>query len=169
MKITSLQARLWHLLLINGVLGAVIGVARLDIAGTCALFVMASTILIPVCAARPERRLKVAAWIVSLHPVMTLPYVYAAWGVAWCLLGHRPRSSLDDPYRIGFPVEVPLVLAHFAFGGWSFSICAGLVLAGRRWLLRRDLGELGALPVAWIVTFVLLVWDPMGVLEWALD
>jgi hypothetical protein len=169
MKITSLQVRLWHLLLTNAVLGAAILVAPPDLAGICASFVLASTILIPVRATQPERRLKVAAWIVSFHPVMLLPYVYAAWGVAWCLLGHRPRSSLDDPYRIGFLVEVPLALAHFTFGLCPFSICAGLVLAGRRWVLRRDLGELRALPVAWIVTFVLLVWDPMGVLEWALD
>jgi hypothetical protein len=42
-------------------------------------------------------------------------FLYATWFTAWAVLGHRPRSSLDDPKFISPLVEVPY-LATFLLG-----------------------------------------------------
>src|SRR5437773_6137005 len=97
MKIRSLQMRLWHFSIITAILAVLLALGGLDLAETVALLILALIVFVPVVIASPEHRLGVAAWVVSLHPVMVPVYLYAAWAIAWCVLGHRPRSSLDDP------------------------------------------------------------------------
>lgn len=40
------------------------------------------------------RLLRAVVW---LYPVILIAAFYATWLVAWFVLGHMPRPSLDDP------------------------------------------------------------------------
>ena len=55
-----------------------------------------------VKGSRIAKMLLVVAWIYPLLPLIGL---YVTWLTAWWMLGHRPRSSIDDPKSIGGPVD----------------------------------------------------------------
>ncbi|TWU63158.1 MULTISPECIES: hypothetical protein [Crateriforma] len=56
-------------------------------------------------ASRPSLRLprgSFGVWLsVYLYPLWLIGSFYMTWWIAWRLLGHRPRPSLDDPKSIG--------------------------------------------------------------------
>ncbi len=135
-----------------------------------ALVGLGLVILIPAAIAPPGRRLEAASWACSLQPVVMLFYLYATWVTAWIVLGHCPRPSLDDPKHIGPVVEVPYVMFVFSFlYGWVICLCAGLLLTAVCCARRSDPRPLLALPFAWLAGYVVLVLDPLRVLDWFLD
>jgi len=130
---------------------------------------LALVVVIPVTAAAPASRVRIAAWVLSLYPVMVPVCLYATWVTAWCVLGHRPRSSLDDPKFISPIVDVPYRMTHLSVSCWPVSIGIGLVLAVSPFKHRPRINALWILPLARLSIFAILVWDTMGVLEWFMD
>jgi hypothetical protein len=68
--------------------------------------------VLPIALAGRGRRLRAAAWVCSLYPLLVLGSIYAVWLTAWCVVGHRPRIGLDDPESIGPIVPVPIKLSE---------------------------------------------------------
>jgi hypothetical protein len=144
--------------------------AWLDARAALALIGLALVVVIPVAIAPFERRLEAASWASSLQPAIVLLYLYTTWATAWCVLGHCPRPSLDDPKYISPIVEVPYVM--FAFSllyGWMICACTGLLLAAICFARRSTIRPLAVLPFAWLVGYLALMWDPLGVLYWYVD
>jgi len=52
------------------------------------------------CQRTRRRWLRPAGLILAAWPLVALAAIYANWISAWITLGHRPRSSLDDPFMI---------------------------------------------------------------------
>ena len=100
-----------------------------DVRAAFGLFVLGLVVIIPAAIAPPGRRLEAASWACSLQPAVVLSYLYATWVTAWCVLGHCPRPSLDDPKYISPVVEVPFVMfAVSLFYGW-IDLCLHRFLA----------------------------------------
>ena len=144
--------------------------AWLDVRAAIALVGLGLVVIIPAAIAPPGRRLEAASWASSLQPAVVLFYLYATWATAWCVLGHRPRPSLDDPKFISPVVDVPYVMFAFSlFFGWMICACTGLLLSAVCLARRRNIRPLLALPFAWLAGYLALVWDPLGVLYWWFD
>ena len=102
--------------------------------------------------------------------MVVLFYLYATWAAAWCVLGHCPRPSLDDPKYISPVVEVPYEM--FAFSmlfGFVICACTGLLLTAVCCARRSNPRPLLALPFAWLAGYIALILDPLGVLYWYMD
>jgi hypothetical protein len=144
--------------------------AWLGVWAAVALVGLSLVIIIPAAIASPGHRLEAASWSSSLQPAVVLFYLYATWATAWCVLGHRPRPSLDDPKYISPIVDVPYVMFAFSLGlGWMICACTGLLLSVVCLVRRRNFLPLVALPFAWLAGYLALVWDPLGVLNWWFD
>src|SRR5436305_6150411 len=108
MKRPRLQFRLSWLMLAVAIVALLL--ALLDPASAVAVGVLAAIFTFPVSMAQPKRRIMVAAWALSLYPVMVPVCLYTTWLTAWCVLGHRPRCCLDDPKYIDPLVDVPFAM-----------------------------------------------------------
>ncbi len=94
----------------------------------------------------------------------------ATWVTAWCILGHCPRPSLDDPKSISPIVDVPYEMLAFSVTfGFVICSCTGLLLTGDCGARRSDPRPLMALPFAWVPGYIALMLDPLGVLYWYMD
>ena len=147
-----------------------IPLALVDVRAALALAGLSLVVISPAAIAPPGRRLEAASWASSLQPAVILLYLYATWATAWCVLGHCPRRSLDDPNSISPVVEVPYVMfAYSVFFGWVICICTGLLLTTVCCARRSNFRPLLALPFAWLAFYFILLWDPLGVLYWCWD
>jgi hypothetical protein len=144
--------------------------AWLDFRAAFALVGLGLAVIIPAAIAPPGRRLEAASWASSLQPVVVLFYLYATWVTAWCVLGHCPRPSLDDPKYISPVVEVPYVMFAFSmlFGSLICG-CTGLLLTVACCVRRSNPVPLLALPFAWLAGYIAMILDPLGVLYWYMD
>lgn len=137
-----------------------------------AIAVMSMTLiaLTPVLLAPPGRRLTVSTWVASFYPVMTLFFLYATWMIAWGVLGHRPRSSLDDPKYISPLLVEPYIVTLYSLTTLLVSPLACVLLAitpvGHRG--SRILPVLLS-PLVWLLVIVIVIWDPLRVFEWFMD
>ena len=113
-------------------------------------------------------------WSSSLafgYPILLIAAFYSTWLVAWCLLGHAPRPSLDDPKSIGTVVDLFSVLSILLLIGFPAAVIAGLMAQVMlqdkpwRWRFVACIALLGL----WIVTIAFLRWDPLNVIEWFFD
>jgi hypothetical protein len=144
--------------------------AWLDIEAGVALVGFGLVVIIPAAVASPGHRLEAASWASSLQPAVVLFYLYATWATAWCVLGHRPRPSLDDPKLISPIVDVPYNMFAFSLMfGWMICAWTGLLLSAVCIARRRNFRPLLFLPFAWLAGYLALVWDPLGVLYWWFD
>ena len=144
--------------------------AWLDVRAAAALAGLGLVVIFPAAIAPPGRRLEAASWASSLQQAVMLLYLYATWATAWCVLGHCPRPSLDDPKYISPVVEVPYVMFAFSiFFGWIICICTGLLLTTACCVRRSNFRPLLALPFARLVGYFILFWDPLGVFYWYMD
>jgi hypothetical protein len=134
-----------------------------------ALVGSAVVFVVPVAIAQPERRIRVAAWALSLYPVMVPVYLYMTWLTAWCVLGHRPRYCLDDPKYINPLVDVPLMMTAFSISVWPISMCSGLILALVSNKHRSVADPLLSLSAVWLSVVAFLLWDPLRVFDWLMD
>ena len=132
--------------------------AWLDVRAAFALVGLGLVVIVPAAIAPPGRRLEAASWASSLQPAVVLFYLYATWVTAWCVLGHCPRPSLDDPKYISPVVEVPYVMFAFSmFFGWVICACTGLLLTAACCARRSNLRPLLALPFAWLAGYVVMI------------
>jgi hypothetical protein len=144
--------------------------AWLDVRAAIGLVGLGLVVIIPAAIASPGHRLEAASWASLLQPAVVLFYLYATWATAWCVLGHRPRPSLDDPKFISPVVDVPYVMFAFSlFYGWMICACTGLLLGAVCAARRRNIRPLVALPFVWLAGYFALVLDPLGVLYWWFD
>jgi hypothetical protein len=156
--------RLMVAVAITGVL-----LALLEPGAVLALIGFALAVIIPAAIAPPGRRIEAASWGSLLQPAVVLLYLYATWATAWCVLGHCPRPSIDDPKYISPIVEVPFVMFAFSFF-CVWVICAGTgMLLTAICLARRSTFFILAVPFAWLAGYLALMWDPLGVLNWYMD
>jgi hypothetical protein len=143
--------------------------AWLDPASVVALVGMAVVFAVPVTMAQAERRIRVAAWVLSLYPLMVPVCLYTTWLTAWCVLGHRPRSCLDDPKYINPLVDVPFAMTAFSLSLCPISMFSGLVLAMGSNNRRSATNPLLILSAVWLSVIAFLLCDPLGVIDWYLD
>ena len=121
----------------------------------------------------PVRPLTVVTDLTVIYPLLFLGALYAEWLLAWAVLGHQPRVSLDDPKDIPGSNWLGLLVMLLMVGYWPVGCVSALLiglgamlgrLRGRR-LWMRVLGFL----VFWPGSFALLWWDPLRVAEWWID
>jgi hypothetical protein len=107
-----------------------------------------------------------------MYPIVLVAAFYAAWLLAWGVLGHVPRASLDDPSEtlgaiIYSASALPIILMPF---GW---IAAILTVASR--FASPGSSRAAALALAiliislWVGATAILRSDPIGVIYWWMD
>lgn len=93
------------------------------------VLIVVSAVFLPIVMASPARRWQIAAWVGSLYPLLLLAFLHATWLTAWCVLGHRPRVSLDDPKHIGPIVDVLIISTTTLMAGLlTFALPLGAYL-----------------------------------------
>jgi hypothetical protein len=143
-----------------------------------AIGIVIGVIVLPILLAPAGCRLRAAAWVFSLYPLLVLSSLYATWFIAWCVLGHRPRLPCDHPGHISPAVDVLHIATHLLMGGWwiilppSIPIVLGEI--GRRVTeetigLRKVVDGMLASLLVWPATFIILQFDPFGVFVWLID
>jgi hypothetical protein len=168
MRLPRVRFTIGRLMLVVAVIAALL--AWLDARAALALMGLILVLIIPAAIAPPGHRLEAASWASLLQPAVVLLYLYATWAMAWCVLGHCPRPSLDDPKYISPVVEVPYVMFAFSiFYGWVICVVTGLLLTGVCYARRSNIRPLLALPLAWLAGYLALRCDPLGVLYWYMD
>lgn len=120
---------------------------------------------------RLSRLMTVAAWC---YPVLLIAAIYSTWLIAWGVLGHSPRPSLDDPKQISRWVDLPYYISMALVVGFPAAIFVGIAATiwfGRIKQLRRIvvLGLVLSLLAMWAATILLLRWDPLLVGQWYMD
>ena len=141
-----------------------------DLRVAVALVGLGLVVIIPAAIAPSGRRLEAASWASSLQPVVVLFSLYATWFTAWCVLGHCPRPSLDDPKSISSVVDVPYVMFAFSLlRGWVNCACTGFLLAAVCCARQSNPRPLVVLPFAWLAGYTALMLDPLWVFFWYMD
>jgi hypothetical protein len=168
-----IKPRLWQIMLAVAVLAGLFAVFGVIEA------VVIAAIFLPILLAGPGRRLSVAVWVAAIYPVLIAASLYATWITAWCVLGHRPRVSLDDPKSISPIVDVvgaaPDILLEVGIPVIWFALAPALLaVLGWNTAKKRLSPRQGALHVlipvcAWFATYVFLLCDPGWVVMWYLD
>jgi hypothetical protein len=162
-----LQFRFFWLMIAVAIVAVLL--AWLNPASVVALVGMAVVFTVPVAMAQAGRRIRAAAWVLSLYPLMVPVCLYTTWLTAWCVLGHRPRLWLDDPKYINPLIDVPLTMTAFSISVWPISMGSGLVLAMGSKKPRSITNPLLTLSAVWLSVIAFLLWDPLGVFNWVLD
>ena len=164
--------RLWQIML------AIAALAGLFAAFGVAAAVVIGGICLPILFAAPGRGVRVLVCVASIYPFLILSALYATWFTAWCVLGHRPRVALDDPFSISPIIDFMMWAPHMLLFGAPLIgfIYAPLIIAGVYWNMaqRRTPPRKGAeqllIPAfAWLLSFLILWADPVSVLDWFLD
>jgi hypothetical protein len=124
MPILTRKFKIWQIMLATAMFACLFAAGRFSYAPEiCAAFLVTG---IPIAMAGRGRRLRAASWICSLYPLLVLGSFYAVWLTAWCMLGHRPRISVDDPKGLGPTVIAPIKLC----GGLILGLPIAFVLLG---------------------------------------
>ena len=66
--------------------------------------------------------------LVWTYPLLPLAMLYFTWIVAWIVLGHAPRPSLDDPKSISSVVDVSYLVTLLLLMSMPFGLVIGLVI-----------------------------------------
>lgn len=117
--------------------------------------------------------LRAVPFVGAAYPPLVLTSGYGEWLLAWCLLGHPPRISYDDPK--GIAGSNVLHLVTFMVMQMRVPV-ASLTLALLPSALRRTALGRGqqalvgvAMLIIWFGVFLFLRWDPGRVWEWWWD
>jgi hypothetical protein len=117
---------------------------------------------------RVPTTLGLLAWC---YPGLMMISFYGTWFIAWSVLGHMPRPSLDDPKCISIAVDISYVFAGLLLVGFPAAALLGVMLqlffTDRSWPKKLSLSLV--LVGVWIVTIAFLRWDPWSVTEWYMD
>ena len=124
---------------------------------------------------RWTRWLLFAAWV---YPFLPAGALYTTWLVAWVVLGHRPRSSLDDPKSISMIVDIPYIATALLFVSMPLIALLGVIIGfilTPYWVHSRGRGVPTAVCLVLLLlalyagAFVFLHSDPLHVLYWYMD
>ena len=112
------------------------------------------------------------------YPVLMLASLYTTWFVAWGVLGHPPRPSLDDPKYISALVDIPYIvtmLLIIAMPG-AMILAAGLTplhlrqsTDSRSAVVIKTALALLILVALWAATIAVFRIDPWNVGNWYMD
>ena len=157
--------KLWQIMLATAAFAGLMAV--LGAIGAIALLILISTLVLPVFVAKPGHRLRAAAWVSSLYPLLILASLYATWFTAWAVLGHSPRMSLDDPKFISPIVDVPLTTTYPLMLGLAFAmvLCLVLVMAFVGQSVDRDRARLGKAAIQLLIP--VLLWLSPWIVSWS--
>lgn len=113
------------------------------------------------------------AKVVFLYPLLALTVIYGEWLIAWMVLGHAPRPSLDDPKNVAVSGLLHLVSGVLIMGLVP-GACAALLLMPLDIAVHRRRAVAAfqrtlVLFAPWVVVLTLLRWDPWKVMYWWLD
>jgi len=127
-----------------------------------------------VAVLRHPQLLRVAATVAWCWPAVVVAGFYLTWFVAWGVLGHRPRPSLDDPKSISVLVDAPYITTGVLFVTFPAAVICGLAVIVAYDRSRRDLSfwtyaRCVLLLLAWIAAILFLNWDPLDVNYWFMD
>ncbi len=179
MRTSKARYQLWQIMMAIAVIAGLF--AAFGVTGAAAVVIVVGAIVLPIVLAGPGRRLRAAAWASSLYPLLLPVSLDATWFTAWLVLGHRPRSSLDDPKFISPLVEVPYASTYLCLMSMPLSLVVSIPLmlahVGRSiWRERILPGKAAALfltPVlVWLSVFAILDLGLFGVryiIEWYMD
>ena len=120
MRPAKARYQLWQIMLAIAVLAGLF--AAFGVTLGAAIGIVIGVIALPVLLAPAGCRLRAAAWVCSLYPLLVLSSLYVTWFIAWCVLGHRPRFPFDDPGHISPAVDVLYIATHLLMGGWWFIL-----------------------------------------------
>src|SRR4051812_3648070 len=79
----------------------------------------------PRAVGRIPRLLLLSAWA---YPLLLVAGFYGTWVIAWLVLGHPPRPSLDDPKSISAVVDVPYVATALLLLIMPLALLYGVVV-----------------------------------------
>jgi hypothetical protein len=124
MRPSKTRYQLWQTMLAIAVLAVLFAAFGVTL-GT-AIGIVIGVIGLPILLAPAGRRLRAAAWVCSIYPLLVLASLYATWLTAWCVLGHPPRTYRDDPGSIGPAVDVLRISTFLFIGGLWSSLPLGI-------------------------------------------
>ena len=110
--------------------------------------------------------------------MLPLASLYLTWIAAWVTLGRRPQSSVDDPKHIGGLVDLPYIMTALLIGTMPMVMliaCIAGAFVTVWWVRRRGGGifvstaAVLALVGLYVGCVVLLLWDPLRVMNWYMD
>jgi hypothetical protein len=126
-----------------------------------------------VLVARSSRLLQIAASALMAYPLLFAVFLYGEWLTAWWVLGHPPRSSLDDPKHVpisrylGLPTYLTMLAIPWAACG-AVVLNLALVLFHRP-ATPRVVVRFALLLALWSALAGVFLFDPGGVLYWWFD
>ena len=111
---------------------------------------------------------------VLLCPIALLASLYTTWLIAWMILGHMPRPSLDDPKSISGWVDLPYNLTLLLMTAFPAALVGGvfwIMWCGVRGKLSKlaTVSALAALVTLWIAALMAIRLDPWRVGDWFMD
>jgi hypothetical protein len=175
-RTSKAKYQLWQIMLAIAVLAGLFAVFGVTLGA--AIGIVIGVIVLPILLAPAGRRLRAAGWVFYLYPLLVLSSLYATWFTAWCVLGHQPRSYLDDPTSISPAVDVPYIATHLLMGGLWFLLPLaipfllahlGQIVSQRAVGPWKRAARMLAPLLVWPATFVILRFDLFGVLDWFMD
>jgi hypothetical protein len=176
MRTSEAKYQLWQIMLAIAVLAGMFAV--FGVAAAVGVVMVIAVMTLPILLAARGRRLRAAVWITSLYPFLILSSFYVTWLTAWCILGHRPRVSLDDPEYISPIVNVVGATTGFFMLGTPlvWFVCAPIMLGVAYWNMaqKKTPVEKGIwqllIPVfAWVLSIKIFLADPGWVIAWYFD
>lgn len=112
------------------------------------------------------------------YPVLMLAALYATWFVAWAVLGHPPRPSLDDPKYISTFVDIPYIFTMILIIATPGAMVLAVGLtplhfrrleSSRGAVVTKTTLALLMLVALWAVTIAVCRLDPWNVSMWYMD
>lgn len=166
MQLPRMQFRIGGFMVAVAIMACLL--AWFEVVAVIAMSGLVLVVVVPTLLASPRRRIEVAIWASCLQPVVVLLYLYATWITAWCVLGYRPRPSLDDPKFISPIVDVPYEMFANSYAE-LILLGTGLLLVSVCFVRRSNRLLLLIVPVAWVTGWISLFSDPFGVFFWYAD
>ncbi|MFG3816441.1 hypothetical protein [Limnothrix redekei] len=129
-----------------------------------------------------RRGMTVAHWILAIAPISLLITGAGACLQATRILGKVPQPWINDPYLFGHndaAYQAWLQAASLALGFTVLSLIPWFVLTAvaifahwRYWAKTESRGAVGYrfLPIGlYLLSWVVLIWEPVGLIDWLLD
>jgi cation transport ATPase len=112
------------------------------------------------------------------YPLIMLGSLYLTWFVAWAVLGHPPRPSLDDPKYISTLVNISYAITKVLIIAAPGALVLGLGLiplhiaahtTSKKGLLTKSIVPLLLFAGLWCTTLIITRIDPWNVGKWFMD
>jgi hypothetical protein len=122
---------------------------------------LAIMVLVPAVIAPAGRRIEAVFWAMALHPL-----VFLVWLSALRFPGHCPPLHINEKNMF---LSWPWLWAYSSRFYLPFLGVLGWALAANCSPRRPLMKPLLALPIVWLTTLVVLMWDPFEVQDWFWD